>query len=354
MLRAIFPRMRHHQFITLTLHLFFWSVFYFIPFIDRVSNDPYDHQVHFWDGHLLFNHCLFIVLFYTNAHWLIPRFFQQNKPWLYFLILLVFLVVLVVIENLFVHTVLPRPLGPPPVHPKFGPFKLFVPLIFVFFISASYRILLDRVQTDRAQKEKQNQQLKSEVAFLRSQINPHFIFNALNSSIILVRKNDPIAEECLLKLSGLLRYMLYDSDDEKVRLEDEVEYINNYIDLQHIRFGERVKIERTIEIGDGFAHHIEPMLLIPFIENAFKHGTNVVSDAVIFVQLLFQNGALHLHVKNKFTPHSQPSSSRNNGIGLINVQRRLTLLYPEAHTLKVEQQGEWFEVELVLTPTTVL
>ncbi len=354
MLRAIFPRMRHHQFITLALHLFFWSVFYFIPFIDRVSNDPYANQLHFWDVHLLFNHFLFMVLFYSNAHWLIPRFFQQNKPWLYFLIVLVFLAVLVIIENLFVHTLLPRPFGPPPIHPKFGPFKLFVPLTFVFFISASYRILLDRVQIDREQKEKQNQQLKSEVAFLRSQINPHFIFNALNSSIILVRKNDPVAEESLLKLSGLLRYMLYDSDEDKVRLEDEVEYINNYIDLQKIRFGDRVKIERSIEIGDGFAHHIEPMLLIPFIENAFKHGTNVASEALITVKISFTNDSLQLHVKNKYATHAQPTSSHNNGIGLMNVQRRLALLYPESHTLKVTKEGEWFEVDLTLTPTSVL
>jgi len=311
--------MRHHQVITITLHLFFWSVFYFIPFVDRASNNPYSRQFDFLDGHLLFNHCLFMVLFYSNAHWLIPKFFQQNKPWLYFLIVIGILVGLVLAENVFVHHLLPRPQGPPPIHPKFGPFKLFVPLIFVFFISASYRILLDRVQMDREQKEKQNQQLKSEVAFLRSQINPHFIFNALNSSIILVRKNDPVAEESLLKLSGLLRYMLYDSDEDKVRLEDEVEYINNYIDLQKIRFGDRVKIERFIEIGDGFAHHIEPMLLIPFIENAFKHGTNVASEALITVKIGFLNGALQLYVKNKYATQSQPTSSHNNGIGLMNV-----------------------------------
>ena len=354
MLRVIFPRMRHHQVITITLHLFFWSVFYFIPFVDRASNNPYARQFDFLDGHLLFNHCLFMVLFYSNAHWLIPKFFQQNKPWLYFLIVVGILVGLVLVENVFVHHLLPRPQGPPPIHPKFGPFKLFVPLIFVFFISASYRILLDRVQMDREQKEKQNQQLKSEVAFLRSQINPHFIFNALNSSIILVRKNDPVAEESLLKLSGLLRYMLYDSDEDKVRLEDEVEYINNYIDLQKIRFGDRVKIERSIEIGDGFAHHIEPMLLIPFIENAFKHGTNVASEALITVKIGFLNGELQLYVKNKYATQSQPTSSHNNGIGLMNVQRRLALLYPESHKLKVTKEGEWFEVDLTLTPTSVL
>jgi len=329
--------MRHHQVITITLHLFFWSVFYFIPFVDRASNNPYARQFDFLDGHLLFNHCLFMVLFYSNAHWLIPKFFQQNKPWLYFLIVIGILVGLVLAENVFVHHLLPRPQGPPPIHAKFGPFKLFVPLIFVFFISASYRILLDRVQMDREQKEKQNQQLKSEVAFLRSQINPHFIFNALNSSIILVRKNDPVAEVSLLKLSGLLRYMLYDSDEDKVRLEDEVEYINNYIDLQKIRFGDRVKIERSIEIGDGFAHHIEPMLLIPFIENAFKHGTNVASEALITVKISFLNGALQLYVKNKYATQSQPTSSHNNGIGLMNVQRRLALLYPDSHKLKVTQ-----------------
>jgi len=322
--------------------------------VDRVSNDPSISPIHFLNGHLLFNHLLFIVLFYTNAHWLIPKFFQQNKAWLYFLIVIGILVGLVLAENIFVQHLLPRPQGPPPIHPKFGPFKLFVPLIFVFFISISYRILLDRVQLDRENKEKQNQQLKSEIAFLRSQINPHFIFNALNSSIILVRKNDSLAEESLLKLSGLLRYMLYDSDDEKVRLEDEVEYIKNYIDLQKIRFGERVKIECVTNIGEGYSHHIEPMLLIPFIENAFKHGTNVASDALIFISLSFDNGALLLHIKNKSKSSSSTSSSHNNGIGLANVKRRLALLYPDSHKLIISKEEDWFAVDLMITPTSVL
>ena len=203
----------------------------------------------------------------------------------------------------------------------------------------------------KKQKEKENEQLKTELSFLRSQISPHFIFNALNSSIILVRKQSEKAEESLIKLASLMRYMLYESDNEKITITDEVEYIDNYIDLQMIRFEKSVSILKEINVDESLNDEfIESMLLIPFIENAFKHGTLVLKDAKIEINLYNDDNKLILITKNKFNNSSKVSftKQKNNGIGLSNVKRRLELLYPYNHILKIETIDDLFTVYLTI------
>jgi two-component system, LytTR family, sensor kinase len=187
--------------------------------------------------------------------------------------------------------------------------------------------------------------LKSELSFLRSQISPHFIFNVLNSIISLSRRKPERVEPVVVKLSELMRYMLYESDDAKVIIEREVEYLRAYIDLQQLRFGDDVDIKFTSKILDQ-SQTIEPMLLIPFVENAFKHGVGMIQNPTIEINLQTENKRLVFEVKNKVNRQSKEVKDSASGIGLNNVKRRLELLYPENHQLMIKDEGDFYVIHL--------
>jgi LytS/YehU family sensor histidine kinase len=202
----------------------------------------------------------------------------------------------------------------------------------------------DRIQGDRLQKEKENENLKTELSLLRSQVSPHFMFNIMNNMVALARKKSDLLEPSLIKLSSLLRYMLYETD-EKVALQKEIEYLQSYIDLQKQRFGNNVTIKTCMEkVNENY--EIEPMLLIPFVENAIKHGIGLIENAEIDVELRTEKNMLSFSVRNKFNENTEEIKDKSSGIGLPNVQRRLDLLYGNKHSLLITKQDGWFIVSL--------
>jgi LytS/YehU family sensor histidine kinase len=218
------------------------------------------------------------------------------------------------------------------------------PIIFILALSNAYRMIQDRIKEDRLQKEKENENLKTELSLLRSQVSPHFMFNIMNNMVALARKKSDILEPSLIKLSSLLRYMLYETD-ERVALQKEIEYLQSYIDLQKQRFGNNVMIKTCMEkVEDSF--EIEPMLLIPFVENAFKHGTGLIENAEIDIELRTEKNRLSFSVRNKFNEASEEVKDKSSGIGLANVQRRLDLLYGNKHSLLITKQDGWFIISL--------
>ncbi|GEO12237.1 hypothetical protein SAE01_47330 [Segetibacter aerophilus] len=202
-------------------------------------------------------------------------------------------------------------------------------------------------EKERIDKEKENEHLKTELSFLRSQVSPHFMFNVLNNMVALARKKSDILEPSLIKLSSLLRYMLYETDEEKVLLEKEIDYLNSYIDLQSQRFGSKVKVNVTMDHFDN-SYFIEPMLLIPFVENAFKHGTGLIQNAEINIELKAMNNLLQFTVINQHDNSSEETKDKTSGIGLQNVRRRLNLLYKDNHTLLITNRDNKFIVSLQL------
>src|SRR5262249_40157374 len=150
------------------------------------------------------------------------------------------------------------------------------------------------------------------------QVNPHFMFNVLNNMVALARKKSDLLEPSLIKLSSLLRYMLYETDEQKVPLEKEVEYLRSYIDLQQQRFGSLVKINVDVHAPDKH-YEIEPMLLIPFVENAFKHGTGIIDSPQIDIELSAENDTLKFLVSNKYNEGVEETKDNSSGIGLSNV-----------------------------------
>lgn len=290
---------------------------------------------------VLFNVVL-IAFFYLNMYLLVPRILTK-KNWLYYagIVVLCFFVVLAL--NRLIDFALIRD-GFRPGRPVYF---VFINFLLVFGLSTALRLTSDRIQFEREREQRENENLKSELSLLRSQVSPHFMFNVLNSLASLARKKSDLLEPVIIQLSQLMRYMLYDAGEKHMTINKEIEYLTNYIDLQKLRFGNDIAITFNTNILRGDLA-IEPMLLIPFVENAFKHGTGLVLDPEIHVDLVSDDSTLNFVVRNKFSQSAQ-AKDPSSGIGIQNVRRRLDLLYKDLHVLRLTQEGSWFKVELKLT-----
>lgn len=173
------------------------------------------------------------------------------------------------------------------------------------------------------------------------------MFNVLNNMVSLARKKSDLLEPSLIKLSSLLRYMIYETDEEKKSLEKEIEYLQSFIDLQQQRFGKNIRINTSLQT-ENIDYGIEPMLLIPFVENAFKHGLVWEDDAQMDIELKVKDGLLTFFVRNKFNESTGGTKDKTPGIGLNNVKRRLQLLYHDKHVLHIDKMAAWFTVSLQL------
>ena len=209
--------------------------------------------------------------------------------------------------------------------------------------SIAYRILFDKLREDRRTVEKRTENLKTELSFLRSQVSPHFMFNVMNNMVALARKKSDLLEPSLIKLSSLLRYMLYETDEETVSLQKEIEYLQSYVDLQKQRFADNVII--NVSLNANGQHQIHPMLLIPFVENAFKHGTGLFTPQ-IDIRLTTDNIRLFFEVSNRYSENDDEVKDKSSGIGLANVTRRLNLLYGKNHQLEIVRKDNRFTVKL--------
>ena len=169
----------------------------------------------------------------------------------------------------------------------------------------------------------------------------------MNSLASLARKKSDLLEPVIIKMSDLLRYMLYDSDEKKVPISKEANYLRSYVELQQLRFGQNVRIDLDIDIqNENFA--LEPMLLIPFVENAFKHGTGLIKAPFITILLHSSENKLKFVVTNRYTNAANDTKDGNSGIGLANVNRRLELLYPDLHQLEIHTENHLFVADLTL------
>lgn len=284
-----------------------------------------------------------VLLFLFSAEWLGPRMLRRRGVATYLFTLIGLAVFFIVLQGVMKNWLL----APDAKGVLFHAFKSVFPVLSVVGISTGYALAVHLVREEKARQEEQQERLTSELSFLRSQISPHFIFNVLNSIVYLIRSKSAQAEPVTLRLSELMRYMLYESADAQIPLGKELDYLKNYVELQKIRFGEDVEIRLNVE-GAPTAQVIEPMLMIPFVENAFKHGVGLVQSPEIDISLNISEKQLHFVVKNKITPEPPAARGDNSGIGLQNVRRRLELLYPSAHRLILRESDGWFLAELAL------
>ena len=284
------------------------------------------------------------IIFYTNTYLLIPKFLLTQRFW-YFFITVVVMLILIDNLNAWVSFMIENAF-----HKHHHPRRYFFPIIsyiMVLGVSAGIRITSEWLKNEKQKKEIENEKLATEVAFLKSQVHPHFLFNTLNNIYSLAYKKSDDAPAAILKLSQLMRYMLYESTAEKVFLTKEIEYLMNYIDLQKLRLAANIKIEVETK-GDVENKIIAPMLLIPFVENAFKHGVSNVENSLISIRIEIVENSLHFEVRNPISRHKKTGKDDINGIGLSNVQRRLDLLYPENYKLEITDSDCEYKIYLQL------
>jgi len=228
----------------------------------------------------------------------------------------------------------------------FGSFIIIAFAAIIHFIKETYSKIIER---NRAEQQKTETELKLQEAklkLLQGQLHPHFLFNMLNNLYGLWIENSKSTPDVILKLSSLLDYMLYECDKEMVHLKSEVQFINNYIELERLRHDDRLKVELQIpEILNN--HMIAPLILFCFVENAFKHGANKTSgESNIYIHLKLNNDLLEFDVLNSFIPKNEINLS--NGVGLRNVKERLDLLYPESHKLELVESNGVYSATLSL------
>ena len=230
-----------------------------------------------------------------------------------------------------------------------GTSKFFFFLIYTTGTGMSAFFLRRNIMFRRENDEKEKLQKEMELNYLKAQVNPHFLFNSLNSIYSLSRKQSLETPDLVMQLSELMRYQLESSKKETVLLKEELEFIENYLLLEEKRLSKRCTIEFLID-GDTSGLRISPMLLIPFVENAVKHGAQSTNEqSTIDISATIKNSTLHFCVDNS-KPH-KVSSLKRTGLGLENVGRRLNLLYPNSHVLEIDDKEEKYHVNLSIDLT---
>jgi sensor histidine kinase YesM len=342
------------KFRNLLLHLFFWAFLIVLPILlgpNTNSNNPEEiRRSYFWIFYMTSFTVINIPFFYLNTEILLPKLLRAKGVIIYLVTLIGAIVFMLYVHEEIFHWVYTHFF--PGNHSGGGArrgalMRMIFQLLFYAAIGTSYRLISDRMKEDEQIKDQENERLKSELSFLRSQISPHFMFNVLNSVVSLSRRKPEMVEPVVVKLSELMRYMIYETNDSIVPISKELAYLESYIDLQRIRFGDDIHIIFKHEIGPK-SSSIEPMLLIPFVENAFKHGVGFIENPTIEIELNDTDKELTFHVANKKGATLNEKKDESSGIGLANVNRRLELLYPSNHELVIKESDSEFEITLTI------
>lgn len=286
-------------------------------------------------------------IFYSNSNLLVPRFLEKSRYGLYLLSVLGLILAFTPGYYLFEYVL--------QTYFSWSTFGREITFAFMFqnllvgswtylFLSIASRYVSVWFKTQDEKKQLEQAKLIAELAFLRSQINPHFLFNTINDIYALTYQKSDLAPDALLKLSGLLRYMLRESEQQQVALTKEVEYLQDVVELQKVGLKGKACIN-FVATGSIAGSQIAPLMLISFVENAFKHGVCTDQEHPVSIELLVEEQTLYFTVFNK---KNKDQKDKTGGIGLANVCRRLELLYPEKHTLDITEDEQTYLVELSL------
>lgn len=341
-------------------NIYFWVIFSLFELIDLFASDNVSSERILFSVlfHLLLTLGLCGVV-YVNNLFLLPRFFEKKKYALYFLSVTVWMLVTSKVTEIFFDYFLRRkPEYLTEATTGFTDFPyvaaLFLVALFLFGFTMA-KFANDYLLHEDAVKMMEKKQVESELNFLKSQINPHFLFNTLNSIYSLALKKSDETAEVVLKLSDLLRYILYECNTDRILLSKEIETLNNYVELERIRTRSTDRIRFSVN-GDPGQIKVAPLIWISFVENAFKHGMGSRgTDGFVNIEMDISPQAVVFKCMNNFdesrpviTPDSE--GKKAGGIGLENVKKRLALIYPEKNKLKIEKNDGVFFVELIIKP----
>ncbi len=291
------------------------------------------------------------ILVYFNLYYLIPNYLARNVL-LYLGLVLAASAVVTPIKILVLYlkfSGMPRAQNNLVENQGY----LYLASIIVTLLSTVLRVITDWWRYQREKQALQTQTIQSELRFLKSQINPHFLFNTLNNLYALTLKKSDKAPEIVLKLSEIMRYMLYECNEKQVLLSKEIHYIQNYLDLERLRQAGGAEITFTTE-GNISEQLVAPLLFVPFLENSFKHGlnTHVKGGGYVRLHLKVADQQLEFRIENSKTEQlPRAVHPRSGGIGLTNVRQRLKILYPDKYELTVQDEPNRYAVRLLLQLT---
>ena len=343
------------------IHILFWSGYLSLSVFVFSGGSVLEHAPVFSLVQIIPQ--MFIA--YLNMEYLIPKFFMRKKYFLYIISVVGCFVGL----HLFYEFIFPFIIDiyfPPGIEgrrwmnenrPGRGQgfrnparrFRIvaFTQTLAIYFLSTAFKTSQIALKREKEASELKSENLNSELKFLRSQINPHFLFNALNNIYSLSIVKSDKTPDIILKLSDMLRYIIYDCNAERVPLEKEINYINNYIDLQRLKDDDITNIKMDVQ-GVDPSTSIAPMIFIPFIENSFKHSKiEDLENGWIKIKIVNKTEQLTFEISNSLSK-SEFTKDKIGGVGIENVKRRLELLYPKKHELNISQADSTFLVKLKL------
>jgi two-component system, LytTR family, sensor kinase len=357
--------------IKILLHLLAWTILIGLPlyFVERwqIGND------FIWLYYI--NTLISGIIFYVNYLFLVPRFFFGKKKYRYYISVLILIACFYFVSDISNKLVFnyasgssqsenfDRQSGEPDRRlppgggatlagpgPPFRGMHLYnfgFTSVFLIFFSLGLKVLERQSQIEELQKETEKERLNSELAFLKNQISPHFFFNTLNNIYSLIGINAEDSQTAVLKLSKLMRYLLYESEQGDTKLSQEIDFMNNYIDLMKLRVNDKVRV--SISFPEKYADkNIPPLLFIPFIENAFKHGISYRENSYIDINMIVAAGTISFRCVNSLKKSKEEDPNGHSGIGLENAGKRLSLLFPGQHELKIDKSENTFEVFLTI------
>ena len=358
-------RLENRKNVFALLHIVAWIIVFILPLY--FFNSEWARNSSFL-GRYYVSACIYGLVFYLNYFLLVPRIYFGRKKGYYFIIAAAVIVTLFFVEGYLTRHIFHETSVESQVQemlrnfasehnlsrPPFGQMHL-LNFMLVCILISGFSIGLRTSEKysfqERQQKELEKVRLSTELAFLKNQVSPHFFFNTLNNiySLIEIDKNN--AQEAILKLSKLMRYLLYESEQGVVKLDQEIEFMNNYIDLMKLRLSNKVDLQISFpDSSNGIM--IPPLLFIPFIENAFKHGISYKEKSFIHISLMIQQEDIYFECSNSIVSNGDSKNSPFSGIGLENVSKRLNLLFPDKHNIKLSQTDSVFNIKLMISSVT--
>ncbi len=345
-MRQFLDRCRKHF---IFQHIFFWliSIVLFTVVLFYTRGDFSIRDIDFTMAvSILVTMALLALSVYINFLWLIPAFFNKRK-FLFFTLLQFGNILLFIVLNYWISVLFEGG-----NHPNFMSEVVaeFILVLIFLVVSTLLKFMRDSItlqDVELRMKEVERQKIEAELSALKAQVNPHFFFNTLNSLYSLSLDKSDKAPELILKLSELMRYVIYETKVDAVSIEKQLEFVNSYVYLERVRAGEGLQIDMEIR-GDHFGNKVAPLIFIAFIENAFKHGSKS-RDTNPFIHILFDLESeyrIFFSIENSKEPGTD--LKRPAGIGLTNVKKRLELLYPGKFTLDITDTSTLYRVELNL------
>lgn len=332
-----------NKIIRISIHIFFWfcAWFFFFFYYKRYSEvNAYTFVAS------LINLVVAIATVYTFNYYLIPRILLQNKLKRFLAFAFVAIVMFFYIQLLLTLFLVVKLLyAEQRLFPEMiDVMMLFFNMFFVVFVAIAIKFYKRWSEKDYREQKVQREKVEAELQMLKTQINPHFLFNTLNSIYVLAMKNSDQTANVVMKLSDILDYILYKINAPRISISNEIQIIENYIELEKIRFTDRVNLDFSSSFKSKDIH-IPPMLIIPFVENAFKHGV-AKSMEKSWIKIRIEETDKMLDVEISNSKSQNPIVSKPGGIGLVNVKKRLDLLFNDSYKLTISEKNNRYDVFL--------